>query len=348
MTTPADRPSIGLGYWLLTAAVVVATFAALEAVLRAGVVWRLPLGIVKAVGADRHLEAAWEIHQPPKLTPSVLVVGSSNIRVATELPRDGLARVLRAVTRQPVSVLSLCLSRASLDEYVILLEAAFERGHRPEVVVVGVWPGQVSGFRDYDPLSAERMPLSSSWLLSDVEPVRDPDTLWERYGPRLLAVERFQFAVNAWMRNRFHDLLHQRFQWDVGGQDAANDQELVPLLEDTRRLDMIGVIGEELTSDKAELSRMRLVLQLARSTGSRVIVLEAPWSPPVRQAFALVAGRYRTLMATLAREEGAVYVDPNEWLTLEEDKFADLFHVTPQGQQRYAAAIIPRLAAYLR
>jgi len=348
MTTPADRPSIGLGYWLLTTAVVVATFVALEAVLRADLVWRLPLGIVKAVDADRHLEAAWEVHQPPAPTPSVLVLGASNIRVATELPRDGLARVLRAVTRQPVSVLSLCLGRASLDEYVILLEAAFEHGHRPDVVVVGVWPGQVNGARDYDPLLAERMPLSSSWLLADAEPVRDPDSLWVRYGPRLLAVDRFQFAVNAWIRRRFHDLLHQRFRWVVGGQDAANEQEYIPLLEDTRRLDMIGRIGEELMSDEVDLSRLRLVLQLARTAGGRVIVLEAPWSPPVRREFALFAGRYRTRMAALAREEGAVYLDPNEWLTLEEDKFADLFHVTPQGQQRYAAAIIPRLAAQLR
>lgn len=346
MTTPPDRPSIGLGYWLLTAVVAAAAFVGLEAALRADLVWRLPLGIVKAADGDRHLEAAWEIHQPPGPEPRVIVLGASNTAVALELPRYGLARVLNAVTGKPVTVLSLCLGGAKVEEYMVLLEAALEEGHLPAIVVIGIWPGQLVR-ENYDPLLAERMPFSSSWLLAEAQPVDDPDSLWERYGPRVLALERFRHAANAWLHRRLHDLLLQRFRWVVGGQDAANDPRLVPLDRDKRQ-DVVDRISEQWLNEPPDLSRLRSTIRRARDAGSRVIVLEAPWSPPVRREFALFAGRYRTRMASLAREEGAVYVDPNEWLTLGADDFADLVHVRPKGQQRYAGAVVPKLAAFLR
>jgi hypothetical protein len=367
--------------WLLTALFALAMLLAAELALRSERLWNLPLELllthrfdtgtravqrVRAAGTDpdpvpglrvRVPDRAGEPAVPPgtrtRKPGTVLLLGNSTAIAVMELPwytPDG--RFERPAIAGASEVLDLSVNASCYAEQLLLAQQAIDGGRTPELTVVFTWPYCLSNQQEQNldaALRATRVPLTSSWL-EHATPARSLADRIERAWVNHTAIGRYRHYLNAWLRARAESLA--RGHWTLRQPLAPTDRSQPfgrPWADDTLRYPRIaGPEADRLELDGPGRGRLELLVERLTSNGSRVVLIEGPWTPPIATQLAPLRERYRAELTALGARYAADYVDPNRELQLADSEFNDLLHVTHAGGQRYYARVQAVIEAQLR
>lgn len=369
--------------WLLTLLFTLGMVLAVELALRSERLWNLPLDLLlthrfdtgtRAVHRVRAVHpvpgsrfdglpqvemsrhpgpAANRTNREPGTVLPVLLLGNSTAIAFMELPwyaADG--RFQRPPIAGASEVLDLSVNASCYAEQLLLAEQAIVAGYAPELTVVFTWPYCLSDEPDLDleaALHATRVPLLSSWL-EHATPTRSLADRLERAWVTHTAIGRYRHYVNAWLRSRAENFARGR--WTLRQPLIPTDRSQPfgrPWTADPIRYGRIdGPDAERVDFTGPGRDQLELLLERLTASGSRVVLVEAPWTPPVATKLAPIRERYRAEMADLGARYTAGYVDPNRELHLAEHEFNDLLHVTHAGGRRYYAAVQAAIEAQLR
>ena len=310
-----DESLVRSGYWAVVIALVVVMLAGTELLLRMNVVWRLPVEYLLLGNAgDLHTKATWLVHRPPAPDGNeVIVLGSSTAAAIAELPGNESQSILRDVLARPeLRLISLTNSSGCYPDHLTLLENAFEHGHHPTAVILISWPECLGPYDETDALLARRMPLVSSSLLDLEAGDHSVDIRLQARLVRASAVQRYRYAVNAWLRSRWRGLLRGRAPWaalTVDGYRRVSAWKGPWDLDRERYERLRHMPGRWANSGRASRQLARL-LDLSRDNGVPVIIVESPWSPPVFDVLGDEADRYSEMMKEVASQGGAILSRP--------------------------------------
>jgi len=353
-SSPApDGPLIPTRVWAGVLAALVMLVAGLEVVLSSGVVWRMPLAQLLQNPGDRHTRAVWLIHRPPPpTTPELIVLGSSVAAAITELPRNETEQWLRTRLAVPeLQLVSLTVSRGCYGEHLTLFQNAIEQGHRPKAVLLVSWPACLNDASEADAVEARRMPLTSTWLAEVESNGRTtPLTLWTSV-LRSMAVPRYRYTINAWVRSRWRGVLRGRSP--LAPIVFAGDRRVTawegPFENDRDRYQRLVALPSRMRSDGRGMRILDRLLAAVREHGATPVIVEAPWAPPAHDILRDVRDQYFNAMQAAAARHGGIYVDPNRQVQLRRELFNDLYHVNHEGARAYlpfaAGALRPVIAS---
>jgi hypothetical protein len=337
-----------LRVWLYVAVAVLAVMGTLEVALRAGLIWHLPLRMVLKEGSDVNTRAAWRIFNTRPDPREVIVLGSSMADAVVE-PKG----VVRQDTFDAIlgpgetRVVNLSVNRSCAPEQTVVLDNALENGHRPSRVVIFTWPGcftREDADERSETLLAVAFPLTSDYLDARTPPDSFDERI-ERWLTRHVALVRFRPFGNAWLRQRAKMALRGRpFVRRFRPDDRTATWE-GPWTADTTRREQLAALRSRLTASGIDTRPLATLLQFARAHGLRAVLVEVPWSPPIREYFADLAPEYRRAVASVAGQYGVPYLDLNPESHLESAHFHDSYHVNTKGADRYLRALLRRLEA---
>jgi hypothetical protein len=284
---------------------------------------------------------------------NVLLLGNSTAIAVMELPwyaADG--RLERPPIAGASDVLDLSVNASCYAEQLLLAQQALEAGYAPGLTVVFTWPYCLTDEPDLNleaALRAMRVPLSSSWL-ERATPTQSLADRLERTWVTHASIGRYRHYLNAWLRSRAENLARGR--WTLRQPLIPTDRSKPfgrPWTADPIRYGRIdGPQAERVDFTGPGRDQLELLLERLTTNGSRVVLVEAPWTPPVAAKLAPIRERYRNEMAELGARHAVDYVDPNRELRLADEEFNDLLHVTHAGGRRYYAAVHAAIEAQLR
>ena len=338
-----DGAALRPGHWGIVAAFVAAMFVGAELFLRSGVLWQLPIEYVLQNENDRYMRATWLVHQPPASSGhEILVLGSSVAGAVTELPGNESQTILRDVLGRPeLQLISLTVFGGCYAEHLTLLEGAFEHGHRPSAIVLFSWPSCLGRNDETDALLARRMPLVSSSLVDLEGTDRSFDVRMQAALVQISAVQRYRYTANAWLRNTWRNVLRGRAPWRPVAFEGyrrvtawQGDWEL-----DRDRYQRLSDLPRRMTPGGPGSRQLAALLEMARTRGVPVLIVESPWSPPFFDVLDEHADTYLAAMQAIAAQHGATYVDPNRSRRLSRELFNDLYHVNQAGARAYLPAV---------
>lgn len=338
-----------LRVWLLIAAIALGVLGTLELTFRSGLFWRLPLRMVLKEGSDVNTRATWRIYNLPPDPREVMILGSSMADAVVE-PRGRVRQEVFDAVLGPgqTRVINLSVNRSCYTEQTVVLDNALRQGHRPARIVIFSWPGCVS--RDEaseraEMLMGEDFPLTSDYVDQRTPSVSFDDTV-ARWLTRHVALVRFRLYGNAWLRQRAKMALRgqspfvRRFRPD----DRTGTWQ-GPWEADVNRRAQMDALRERLERYGAQTRALSELLQFVRGHGVNAVIVEVPWSPPIREEFASLAPQYREAVRRLAGQYGVPYLDPNADIRLATEDFHDSYHVNTKGADRYLRALLERLDA---
>jgi hypothetical protein len=339
---------LSLREWSAVGIVVMLVLTALEVYLRSDALWRVPLPYLLPYANDRHVMVSWEIHQPrPGGVREVMAFGSSVAAAVTELPggeADAYLRELTADSRLQFRVMAV--PRGCFDEMAVILENLIARERAPAAAILFTWPGCFLAGDERAMRLAELMPLRTEWLADG----RDSWSLSDRVSytaVQHVAVLRYRHMFNAWIRRRFDAAVfdgERRLAIPYRPYRQTTPAE-VPL-EQLRGFDRYSRYPAAIEVDGPSMQRLRALLDRLRAADVPTILVENPWSPPIKRVLAEAVPRYRQAMQALSADHGVPYVDPNAAVDLT-GQFNDLLHPTSVGGARYFRAIAPHVVELL-
>lgn len=344
---------IGLKYWALSFVVCVIVLAGLEAVFRSELIWRLPQGVALAATNDMEIRSTWWSYQPPAAADRhVVLLGASTACASMELPGGETATRLSArAGGRVVAFRPLCAGRASFADYLVYLENAVEHGLEPDLVIAYTWPGMFTADSIDKALAhAATVPLVSDRWLDALEARGQFESgpLTTGWWLRRTAIARHRYYVNSWVRQRVARLFEGRFDWRLTfDENRYRRARARPLETDSDRYGRTEALPHEFLPGAAGDSGLVTLLSALRDYQIPTLLLEAPRSPPVRRLLQPIASDYRRLVGELAAEHGVTYLDPNDAVELGPELFADLYHVSWDGRERWLAHVLPLVAERL-
>jgi hypothetical protein len=335
--------------WAVAGALALSLLAGIELFLRSGVVWRIPLPYLLSFENDRYTLVSWEIHQPkPQGVLDVMAFGSSMTAAVTELPNDEAPALLRQLSgRQDLRLLVMAVPRGCFDEATVIVENLVERRRAPAVGVIFTWPGCFVSNDERASLLARLMPLRTRWLSDTLQTLPQSDRVAYSLVQHI-DVFRYRYMLNAWVRRRLDSAVFDG-QWALWipyrpyrlAAPSPVPLETLPRVERYKAYPAL----MDLTGQGAR--RLDQLLGRMQEADVRPVLVENPWSPPIRTALADIAPEYRARMQGLAEKHGVPYVDPNAEVDLD-GMFNDLLHLTHDGGRRYFQVIAPHIVAALR
>ncbi len=282
-----------------------------------------------------------------------MLLGNSTAIAVMELPwytADG--RFERPPISGATEILDLSVNASCYAEQLLYAQQAITRGYVPELTVVFSWPYCLGNDANLDreaALRAERVPLTSDWL-NLATPPRSLTERLERAWVNRTAIGRYRYYVNAWLRSRADALLRGR---------SSLYQPLVPTdrskpfgkpwdADSIRYGRLVGPKAERLDFAGPGHQQLERLLGRLAANGSRVLLVESPWTPLVSEALAADRERYRREVAAVAARHGAGYVDPNLAQSIADTDANDLLHLTHAAGRRYYEAVQAAIEAKLR
>jgi hypothetical protein len=335
--------------WAAAGLLAVLLLAGCEGVFRSGVLWRIPLPYLLSFENDRYTLVSWEIYQPkPPGVLDVMAFGSSMMAAVTELPNGEAPALLRHLSgRQNLRLLVMAVPRGCFDEATVIVENLVERRRAPAVAVIFTWPGCFVSNDERASLLARLMPLKTRWLSDTLHTLTSSERITYALAQRI-AVVRYRYTVNAWIRRRLDSAVFDG-QWALAipyRPYRLASPSPVPL-ESLPQVERYKIYPARIDLSGQGIQRLDRLLGQLRGAGVNPVLVENPWSPPIRTALAEIAQEYRARMQSLAGKHGVAYVDPNAEVDLN-GLFNDLLHLTHDGGRRYFQVIAPHIVAALR
>lgn len=344
---------ISLRHWGLSVIVSLAALGGLEVLFRSEILWRGPLGLVITLPTDISTRGVWLSYKEPMAADRhVLLVGASTAEASMELPDEGTSQMFSQLSGQGrVQFKSLCTGGATFAEYLAFVDNALAHGYTPDLVIVYTAPGM---FTPEEAVKARQptrdMPIvSPAWLQAMQErDGRSPGQSVYHWALTHLAIMRHRYYVNTWLRTRFERALRRDFRLIQPYNDSRyRDARRQPLDQDPDRFQKVSTVPERFRPESAAETGFIALLQFLQRRAMRVVLVEAPRSPPSRKLLAPVQAQYEALVNQLAQEYETSYFDPNELVYLEVKDFADLYHVSWAGRVRWLETVVPRLASLI-
>ena len=335
-------------YWALCFIVAVVGLATLEVAFRSDVIWRLPLGVTMTAANDINSKGVWQSFQPPsKADRRVLLVGASTALASMQLPNDGTSRLISERAASPIEFRILCSGGATFAEYLAFVENALAHDYKPDLVVAYAAPSMLTQqAADKAKQEARFVPLiSEAWL--DAREQRERSDWSERayyWALRHSTVVRHRYYINNWIRRRFSRVLRRDFRWAMPVNETRYRNAFDGALEeDTDRIADVKSIPTRFQPELRVDTGLTTLLDFLQRKHIPVLILEAPRSPVVRSTFASIKDAHATMMKQSAREYGATYFDPNEDVSLAATDFADLYHMSWPGRDRWLDIVLPTI-----
>lgn len=277
---------------------------------------------------------------PPSLPVVYLFGGSGTMELLHS--ESALSGAVTAAASTPVEVVDLAAHNQSLGQTLAIIDnLPASRG----LLAVGVSPNRLlaTPHADAPQLGGRPLALTSPHLAGVLAGRVDVDQRLPGLLPGIL-----DFAVSyvrsraslstPWLSSvaRADHYYADGQVADMGARIAGSREELV---REKRLYD---------TYAPYNLDMLAEVVRLGRERGFTVALFEQPLAPeasgPEWQAF---LARYRASVSELARREGVPYIDVQGQARLRDDDFADFFHLTRSGRDKWTAVFAPSLATAL-
>ena len=107
---------------------------------------------------------------------------------------------------------------------------------------------------------------------------------------------------------------------------------------------MVTDLAANFAKNGPDVTGLTRLLRYLEKHSIKSVLVEAPWSPPIREKFAPVADAYRQTVEAVTRAHGAQYLDVNRWVNLGPEHFHDTFHVDTAGADLCLKALAEQLA----